>query len=118
MNPFLRILFPRLHRSLVWLREVTGQPKPNTNMPRLNTDEELAIIQTAASAITTLRQSNADLMEQLGSLPAENEALTAALAAADAADAQGDEALSALQGVLEPAPEPEPEPTPEPTPEA
>ena len=108
MNPFLRFLFPRLYRSLVWLGEVVGQPK-NTNMPRLSTEEELAIIQAAATAITTLRESNAELTAQLGSLPAENEALTAALAAADAADAQGDEALSALKGVLEPEPEPTPE---------
>lgn len=113
MNPFLRFLFPRLHWSLVWLGEDVGQPKPTNNMPRLNTDEELAIIQAAANAITSQREVIASLREQLGSLPAENEALTAALAAADAADAQGDEALSALKGVLEPAPEPEPEPTPE-----
>lgn len=109
MNPFLRILFPRLHRSLVWLREVTGQPNKTNNMPRLNTDEELAIIQAAAEAITSQRDVISILRAQLGSLPAENEALTAALAAADAADAQGDEALSALKGVLEPAPEPTPE---------
>ena len=119
MNPFLRLLFPRLYWSLVWLGEDVGQPK-NNNMPRLSTEEELAIIQAAATAITSQREVIASLREQLGSLPAENEALTAALAAADAADAQGDEALSALQGVLEPAPTPEPtpEPEPEPTPEA
>lgn len=113
MNILLRFLFPRVSWGLVGLREVVGL-NPNTyHMPRLSTEEELAIIQAAATAITTLLQSNAELTAQLGSLPAENEALTAALAAADAADAQGDEALSALKGVLEPAPEPEPEPTPE-----
>jgi len=111
MNPFLRILFPRLSRSLVWLRAVVGQPKPNTM--RLSTEEEIQVIEGAATLITTQREVIANLREQLGSLPAENEELKAALAAADAADAAADEKLSGLKALLEPAAEPEPEPTPE-----
>jgi MoxR-like ATPase len=109
MNPFLRILFPRLHRSLVWLRAVVGQPTNNT-MPRLSTEEEIAVIEGAASLISTQRDVIADLREQLGALPKENAALTAALAAADAADAETDEKLSGLKGLLEPAQEPGPTP--------
>jgi len=78
-------------------------------MARLSTEEELEVINSAISAIETQKGVIADLRTQLGSLPQENEALTAALAAADASDAASDEALSALKGVLEPEPEPTPE---------
>ena len=106
MNPFLQILFPRVSRGLVRLREVVGL-NPNTNMPRLSTEEEIAVIEGAVSAITTQREVIAQLREQLGSLPQENAELQAALAAADASDAETDEKLSSLKALLEPEPTPE-----------
>ncbi|MFN0127088.1 MAG: hypothetical protein ACKV19_10445 [Verrucomicrobiales bacterium] len=105
MNLILKLLFPRLHQRLVSLRAVTGQP--NNTMPRLSTEEEIQVIEGAITHIETQKQVIAGLREQLGSLPAENEELKAALAAADASDAASDEKLSELRGVIEQTEEPE-----------
>lgn len=103
----LSILFPRLSQSLVRLRSVLGQPKNTNTMARLSTQEEIEVVNNAISVIQTQQGTIANLREQLGSLPEQNEQLQAALAAADESDAQSDEALTALKETLEKLNEPE-----------
>ncbi len=82
-------------------------------MSRLNTEEEIAIIDGAITALTQQKEVIAQLRDQLGGLPEENEELKASLAAADASDATTDEKLVALKSLVNPDPEPEPEPNPD-----
>lgn len=107
MSILLSILFPALSRSLVRLRSVVGLTQNNNTMARLSTQEEIEVVNNAISVIQTQQGTIANLREQLGSLPEQNEQLQAALAAADEADAQSDEALSSLKATLETLNQPE-----------
>ncbi len=102
MNTLLSILFPRVSRSLVRLRSVVGLNQ-NIPMPRLTTEEEVEVINTAISAIEFQKTVISELRAQLGGLPEENAELKRALAAADESDATSDEALSALKSAAEAA---------------
>ncbi len=80
--------------------------------------EATAVLETAASALVTLKNEVAAATAKLEPLTEENESLKAVVADLKAADLAVDEKIFAISEILNPPavePEPEPEPVVEPT---
>jgi uncharacterized protein YlxW (UPF0749 family) len=87
--------------------------KYNTCMA-LTTEQSVAVIETAITALTDLKAEAKAAQEALAPLAADNEALAAIVEALEKADAAVDAKLEELASTLAPAAEPEAEPAVEP----